>query len=758
MPHITRACGRASHHKVLVVALHIARCVGLVFSCAGGDTQGRCSVLDEVSGIAAKARCVSCFHDQSSHGKDGRTFMSDKKKSPSEQPLGNAQEGSSGADSSFQFDPSFWEEEAPAAEISRTSPQTPTAPPSSQGILPADLEHQGMGPSQQKPEAGLKNLLHSYLHEVVEQKEAGMSSEQREIMKVLEKRQPLASSDTTRRHKIQPMLTLASSEEGDARKQPLQILRKNPLLWIIPTLVMVSVLLVWALRKPSVDQLLQSRRFTEAMPLLEKEGRWKAMADLYRREGNNRKALEVYVKFNAWLEAAEMLLEQKQYKNAAAFFAKAREWDRAARAYEQAKMYREAAQAFLKIQMKEDAARLFLQVGAEREVVPLLLDLGRKKKAAELYEKWGDWKAAADLYRQLKMWDKAADAAEKAKDYLTAAQLALERKDYPKAASLFAKAAIARCVGVAQSAARQHEQAATVFLLMADHDRSYAMLLRAAAETERFGGIRKGQSILKKALALAEKFEDAAALIRIHGMMGGESRSLRKLQSWIREAQKAGDWGRALEMVQQSLRIADIPMLTRLALQRQEQSISQKREQSLSLKAVRTRFTPLPLPKSPSPQHAAPTAAAPTVAEPTPARKTRPPHPSQKAFLDDDSSTNEPAPDKPLPMLYNLQLSLELHRPSGVSAPKEVQLQCTLFRKDIKALFQAEGDDPEGVDFCEQYRGDIRLLHAFERAPAGHTITQRLAVSSFQSDQPLAISISVPAPYHSIRCALLPVP
>lgn len=714
--------------------------------------------------------------------------MSDKKKSPSEQPLGNAQEGSSGADSSFQFDPSFWEEEAPAAETSRSSQKTPTAGPSSQGILPADLEHQGMGPSQQKPEAGLKNLLHSYLHEVVEQKEAGMSSEQREIMKVLEKRQPITSSDSTRRHKIQSMLTIQPSEEGDPRKQPLQILRKNPLLWIIPTLVMVSVLLVWALRKPSVEQLLQSRRFTEAMPLLEKEGRWKAMADIYRREGNSRKALEVYVKFNAWLEAAELLLEQKQYKNAAAFFAKAREWDRAARAYEQAKMYREAAQAFLKIQMKEDAARLFLQVGAEREVVPLLLDLGRKKKAAELYENWGDWKAAAALYRQLKMWDKAAETAEKAKDYLTAAQLALERKDYPKAASLFAKAVIARCVGVAQSAARQHEQAATVFLLMAEQDRSYAMLLRAAAETERFGGIRKGQSILKKALALAEKFEDAAALIRIHGMMGGESRSLRKLQSWIREAQKAGDWSRALEMVQQSLRIADIPMLTRLALQRQEQSILQKREQSLSLKAVRTRFTPLLLPKSPSPQHTAPavasptaakptpaaptaakptpaaptaakpTPASPTAAEPAPARKTRPAQPSQKAFLDDDSSTNEPAADKPLPMLYKLQLALEIHRPSGVSAPKEVQLQCTLFRKDIKALFQAEGDDPEGVDFCEQYRGDVHLLQAFERAPVGYTLTQRLAISSFQGDQPLVLSFPVPAPYHSVRCALLPVP
>ncbi|MCB9640911.1 MAG: hypothetical protein H6727_18595, partial [Myxococcales bacterium] len=635
--------------------------------------------------------------------------MNDKKKPSSDQTT----PGKTGEGSAFSVDPSFWEDDLPAS----------AAPPSQarqSGILPDDLENESMGPSKEKPDPGLKNLLHSYLHEVVEQKQAGLSSEQEEIMQVLEKRQTSLPQDAGRRHKVQPLLMLQPGEDGDPRRERMQALRKNPLVWIVPGLILIAILVVVFSRKPTLEELLKAGRWKEAIPLLAKQGRWKQLGDLHRRQGNQREALEAYLKLSAWLEAAEVLADQKQWKNAAVYFARAREWERAARAYERIGMHQKAADAYLSTHMKKEALRLYLKVGAERKALPLLLELGKKKEAAALYEKLGQWKEAAALYRKLQMWDKAEGASREAKDFVGAAQLALEQKRYGEAAQLFAKASLARCVGVAQSSAQQHEQAAKLFLLMSEKDRSYSLLLRAAAETERVGGFRKSRVVLKKALTLAEKFQNETALIKVHGMMGGEYRALRKLQKWIRERQQEGDWKAALALVQRSLHVSEIPLLTKLALQRQEQAIQRKLAAAYSIKSMSSRFAERPLPKETK-------ASGET--------KAAPPLPAGKKFIDDDSP--DAKKDAAPVMLYTMHLSVVLSRPAGVTLPEKAQLQCTLFQKNLKKLFLADGDDPEGTDFCEQFRGEMKSLKAFEQAPAGYSFEQEVAMKRFRGEDPV---------------------
>ncbi|MEM1007527.1 MAG: hypothetical protein AAGJ35_00855, partial [Myxococcota bacterium] len=398
------------------------------------------------------------------------------------------------------------------------------------------------------------------------------------------------------------------------------------------------------------------------------------------------------------------LYAQKQYMEAGKYFAQSRAYDRAANAYRRAKKPLLAAKMLQHNHRLEEALRVLREAKMYRAMVPIYLSLGQHTKAAWMFLHMGKFAQAAHIFRKKQMWLQALKAYLRAQNWFSAGQMALTLQQHQQAARLFRKAEILRCVGVAYQLAQKHRASGRAFERAAEGEKSFALLLQAAAGYANAQRKRQTRAMLKKALTLAEQYRDPIALLNAFRRMGKPKKAYRILRRWQKDYEKRNDFASSLA-------------LTGVALQIDGLSWGQRKQMERKMRKLQ-------------------------------ALAVQRPHLISATYKSQKHKNKASS-------AYVLTFSAGAVIPVRFRAIPEMTLSCTAFEKDATKFARSVGDDPS-AEMCSRFLGVKSQFLRFEQAPVGQRLVVHHKTKTLLKQGKVSFSKIFAAPYKRVRCVLGP--
>ena len=583
---------------------------------------------------------------------------------------------------------------------------------------PAGYDNQRQGYDDQYQ--GYEDQYHGYedqyegyqdqYHEYADQTEMGYEDgEQEHFDDLLRSYVDPADADSTvfqeselhgARNQLQDMRRSEQDRIKSPRKRSFNLFHPLVLLGIL--LPVVTVVIIFVMRKPTLDELLKAQKYEQAIPLLKQKQRWSDLGEVYQKQGRLKLALKIYIKAKAWKEAADLLFKQKDFYKAAKLYEHTQHWEQAATSFELAKRYNRAGEIYHKRLSKMDKAYTCYQKGgAWRQVVEILVSQKKYEKAAVYCEKKNQWEQAGDLYRKLKRWDEAFKAYKNANQVLKQAQILMYLDKPKRAARLFASKRNYRCEGAAHLQKRDYKNALKAFQRASKNN--YEMLLLIGKVSERLQRIQPSRKALREALKMAKKFEQNALIFELYEKLGKYRKGLKYLKKQSKRHRLAGEYYQAMEIYNL------FSNNSRLTL----------RERFPFLRAIR-KMTPK--------MRTLPTLTKLNI---TP-------------YYDTAKGTDT---------FGGVVINGTLEIPES-NTLKRITLRCRFFHKNITQFTHHKTESISPKSFCREFQGSWKKLQGFEAATPGQVIlrtNKRLAAGAKQT---FRIKIPMKYPYKNKSCVL----